>query len=121
MSHCGTARKAFNEELAQVRRCLDQRDAERSYAVPHEQLTQVPVDLADAAAASGTRTSGRSRRARSRDLVQERASAIPLGGEQAANPAPGHAPSCSRSPKLAAVRILLEENSATRRRVSATV
>ena len=33
-SHCGAARKAFNEALARVRRCLDQRDAERSYGVP---------------------------------------------------------------------------------------
>ena len=49
MSHRGAARKAFNEALAQVRRCLDQRDAERSYAVPDEQLTQVPVDLVGAA------------------------------------------------------------------------
>ena len=33
-SHCGAARKAFNEGLAQVKRCLDQREAERSYGVP---------------------------------------------------------------------------------------
>src|SRR3981081_4449315 len=32
-SHCGAARTAFNEGLAQVKRCLDQRDAERSYGV----------------------------------------------------------------------------------------
>ena len=49
VSHRGAARKAFNEALAQVPRCLDQRDAERSYAVPDEQLTQVPVDLVGAA------------------------------------------------------------------------
>ena len=41
-SHCGGARKAFNEGLAQVKRCLDQRDAERSYGVPDELLTEVP-------------------------------------------------------------------------------
>ncbi len=44
-SHCGAARKAFNEALARVRRCLDQRDAERSYGVPDEQLTEVPWTL----------------------------------------------------------------------------
>ena len=44
-SHCGAARKAFNEGLAQVKRCLDQRDAERSYGVPDEQLTEVPWTL----------------------------------------------------------------------------
>jgi putative transposase len=44
-SHCGGARKAFNEGLAQVKRCLDQRDAERSYGVPEEQLTEVPWSL----------------------------------------------------------------------------
>ena len=44
-SHCGAARKAFNEGLARVRRCLDQRDAERSYGVPDEQLTEVPWTL----------------------------------------------------------------------------
>ena len=32
-SHCGAARKVFNEGLVQVRRCLDQREAERSYGV----------------------------------------------------------------------------------------
>jgi putative transposase len=26
-SHCGAARKAFNEALARVRRCVDQREA----------------------------------------------------------------------------------------------
>jgi putative transposase len=41
-SHCGAARKAFNEGLAQVKRCLAQRDAERSYGVPDGQLTPVP-------------------------------------------------------------------------------
>jgi Helix-turn-helix domain len=44
-SHCGAARKAFNEGLAQVRRCLDQRAAERSYGVPEQQLTEVPWTL----------------------------------------------------------------------------
>lgn len=33
-SHCGAARVAFNEGLAWVQRCLDQRAAERSYGVP---------------------------------------------------------------------------------------
>jgi hypothetical protein len=45
VSHCGAARKAFNEALAQVRRCLDQRDAERSYGVPEQDLTGVPWTL----------------------------------------------------------------------------
>ena len=44
-SHCGAARKAFNEGLAHVRRCLDQRAAERSYGVPDEQLTEAPWTL----------------------------------------------------------------------------
>jgi putative transposase len=44
-SHCGAARKAFNEAPAQVKRCLDQREAERSYGVPGEQLTGVPWTL----------------------------------------------------------------------------
>ncbi len=44
-SHCGGARKAFNEGLAQVRRCLDQREAERSYGVPDGQMTEVPWSL----------------------------------------------------------------------------
>src|SRR6266487_1529302 len=44
-SHCGAARKAFNEALAQVKRCLDQREAERSYGVPEEHLTGVPWTL----------------------------------------------------------------------------
>ena len=44
-SHCGAARKAFNEGLARVRRCLDQRAAERSYGVPEDQLTEVPWTL----------------------------------------------------------------------------
>ena len=44
-SHCGAARKAFNEGLAHVRRCLDQRAAERSYGVPEQQLTEVPWTL----------------------------------------------------------------------------
>jgi putative transposase len=44
-SHCGAARKAFNVALARVRRCLDQREAERSYGVPDEQLTEVPWTL----------------------------------------------------------------------------
>src|SRR5690348_7566081 len=44
-SHCGAARKAFNEALAQVKRCLDQREAERSYGVPEQELTGVPWTL----------------------------------------------------------------------------
>src|SRR5260370_24360197 len=44
-SHCGAARKAFNEGLAQVRRCLDQRAAERSYGGPDGLLTEVPWTL----------------------------------------------------------------------------
>jgi putative transposase len=44
-SHCGAARKAFNEGLAQVKRCLDQRAAERSYGVSEDQLTAVPWTL----------------------------------------------------------------------------
>src|SRR6266852_5211816 len=44
-SHCGAARKAFNEGLAHVLRCLDQRAAERSYGVPEGQLTGVPWSL----------------------------------------------------------------------------
>ena len=44
-SHCGAARKAFNEGRAHVRRCLDQRAAERSYGVPERQLTEVPWTL----------------------------------------------------------------------------
>src|SRR5260370_15955898 len=44
-SNCGAARKAFNEGLAHVKRCLDQRDAERSYGVPGEWLTEVPWTL----------------------------------------------------------------------------
>src|SRR5260370_1369626 len=44
-SHCGAARKAFNEGLAHVKRCLDQREAERSYGVPDEWLTEVPWTL----------------------------------------------------------------------------
>jgi putative transposase len=44
-SHCGAARKAFNEGLAQVRRCLAQREAERSYGVSGDLLTEVPWTL----------------------------------------------------------------------------
>jgi putative transposase len=44
-SHCGDARKAFNEGLAQVKRCLDQREAERSYGVVDGLLTEVPWSL----------------------------------------------------------------------------
>ena len=43
--HCGAARKAFNEGLAQVKRCLDRQAAERSYGVPDDQLTGVPWTL----------------------------------------------------------------------------
>jgi putative transposase len=44
-SHCGAARKAFNEGLAHVKRCLDQREAQRSYGVPDDLLTEVPWSL----------------------------------------------------------------------------
>jgi putative transposase len=44
-SHCGAVRKAFNEGLAHVKRCLDQRAAERSYGVADAQLTGVPWTL----------------------------------------------------------------------------
>jgi putative transposase len=44
-SHCGAARKAFNEGLAHVKRCLDQRAAECSYGVPDGLLTEVPWTL----------------------------------------------------------------------------
>jgi putative transposase len=44
-SHCGAARKAFNEGLAHVKACLDQREAERSYGVPEDHLTQAPWTL----------------------------------------------------------------------------
>ena len=44
-SHCGAARKAFNEGLGRVKRCLDQREAERTYGVPGEWLTEVPWTL----------------------------------------------------------------------------
>jgi putative transposase len=44
-SHCGAARKAYNEGLAQVKRCLDQREAERSYGVPDGLLIEVPWSL----------------------------------------------------------------------------
>ena len=48
-SHCGAARKAFNEGLAQVKRCLDQRAAERSYGVPEDAADRGAVDVAGAA------------------------------------------------------------------------
>ena len=44
-SHCGAARKAFNEGLAHVKACLDQRAAERSYGVPEDHLTVAPWTL----------------------------------------------------------------------------
>jgi putative transposase len=44
-SHCGASRKAFNEGLAYVKACLDQREAERSYRVREDQLTEVPWTL----------------------------------------------------------------------------
>lgn len=44
-SHGGAARKAFNEGLTHVRRCLDQRGAERSCGVPDGLLTEVPWTL----------------------------------------------------------------------------
>jgi putative transposase len=44
-SHCGAARRAFNEGLAHVKRCLNQRGAERSYGVREGLLTEVPWTL----------------------------------------------------------------------------
>ncbi|MEV4376264.1 IS607 family element RNA-guided endonuclease TnpB [Streptosporangium sp. NPDC049644] len=44
-SHCGAARFVFNWGLARVKAALDQRDAERSYAVAEDQLTEVPWSL----------------------------------------------------------------------------
>jgi putative transposase len=38
-SHCGGQRKAFNWGLARVKANLAQREAERSYRVPSEELT----------------------------------------------------------------------------------
>jgi IS605 OrfB family transposase len=38
-SHAGASRKAFNWALALIKAQLDQREAERSYGVPEEQLT----------------------------------------------------------------------------------
>ncbi|MET8004190.1 helix-turn-helix domain-containing protein, partial [Nonomuraea glycinis] len=38
-SHCGAVRVAFNWGLAQVKANLAQREAERSYGIPDDQLT----------------------------------------------------------------------------------
>ena len=44
-SHCGAARFAFNWGLARVKAALSQREAEKSYDVPDELLTEVPWSL----------------------------------------------------------------------------
>lgn len=44
-SHCGAARFAFNWGLALVKAALSQREAEKSYGVPEEQLTEVAWSL----------------------------------------------------------------------------
>ncbi|MGV9538195.1 IS607 family element RNA-guided endonuclease TnpB [Streptosporangium sandarakinum] len=44
-SHCGAARFAFNWGLALVKAALSQREAEESYGVPGEHLTQAPWSL----------------------------------------------------------------------------
>ncbi|MFF5205074.1 zinc ribbon domain-containing protein [Streptosporangium sp. NPDC000396] len=44
-SHCGAARFAFNWGLARVRAALSQREAEKTYGVPEELLTEVPWSL----------------------------------------------------------------------------
>ncbi|MEU4835200.1 IS607 family element RNA-guided endonuclease TnpB [Streptosporangium sp. NPDC023615] len=44
-SHCGAARFAFNWGLALVKTALSQREAEKSYGVPDEQLTEVAWSL----------------------------------------------------------------------------
>ncbi len=43
LRHCGAARVAFNWGLARVKANLDQREAERSYGIPEEELTPPPV------------------------------------------------------------------------------
>ncbi|MFF5210810.1 IS607 family element RNA-guided endonuclease TnpB [Streptosporangium sp. NPDC000396] len=44
-SHCGAARFAFNWGLARVKAALSQREAEKTYQVPAELLTEVPWSL----------------------------------------------------------------------------
>ncbi|MFF5209329.1 IS607 family element RNA-guided endonuclease TnpB [Streptosporangium sp. NPDC000396] len=44
-SHCGAARFAFNWGLARVRAALDQREAEKTYGMPEELLTEAPWSL----------------------------------------------------------------------------
>jgi transposase len=44
-SHCGAARFAFNWGLARVKAALSQREAEKSYGVPDELLSEVPWSL----------------------------------------------------------------------------
>ncbi|MFF0579319.1 IS607 family element RNA-guided endonuclease TnpB [Streptosporangium saharense] len=44
-SHCGAARFAFNWGLALVKAALSQREAEKTYGVPDEQLTEVVWSL----------------------------------------------------------------------------
>ncbi|MFF5209711.1 helix-turn-helix domain-containing protein, partial [Streptosporangium sp. NPDC000396] len=44
-SHCGAARFAFNWGLARVKAALSQREAEKTYGVPEELLTEVPWSL----------------------------------------------------------------------------
>ncbi|MFI5912171.1 helix-turn-helix domain-containing protein [Dactylosporangium sp. NPDC051541] len=41
LAHAGAARVAHNWALAQVKAVMDQREAERTYGVPEEQLTPV--------------------------------------------------------------------------------
>ena len=45
LSHAGAARFAFNAALDHVRVCLAQREAEKTYGVPDEDLTSVPWNL----------------------------------------------------------------------------
>ncbi|WP_440106113.1 helix-turn-helix domain-containing protein [Streptosporangium sp. H16] len=44
-SHCGASRFAFNWGLARVKAALSQREAEKSYGVPDEHLTEAPWSL----------------------------------------------------------------------------
>ncbi|MGV9378049.1 helix-turn-helix domain-containing protein [Nonomuraea sp. NPDC003707] len=44
-SHCGAARFTFNWGLALVKTALDQREAEKTYGISKELLTEVPWSL----------------------------------------------------------------------------
>ncbi|MFJ2029760.1 IS607 family element RNA-guided endonuclease TnpB [Streptosporangium sp. NPDC087985] len=44
-SHCGAARYAFNWALGRVKAALEQREAEKTYGVAAERLTEVPWSL----------------------------------------------------------------------------